>query len=236
MTLILRNTLTISIILMLMACSSGSVNQTNGVKAQAKLEIVQWPIIYNDKREQLSLEYLATRYDIKTEKAKITPKMVVVHWTAIPTLEASFNAFNSPMLPSSRDKISSASQLNVSAHYLVDRDGTIYQLLPNTTFARHVIGLNHSAIGIENVGNGSTLPLTAEQLEANIALIKQLTQDYPIEYVIGHHEYRNFINHPLWKEVNPNYLTEKVDPGEAFITQIRDALAELDLKPVPDSK
>lgn len=222
--------------LWLTACSLSSIDQVTDEKVQPQLDIVQWPIIYDEKREKLSLDYLSTRYGIKAEKAKITPKMVVVHWTAIPTLEASYNAFKSPLLPSSRDKISSASQLNVSAHYLIDRDGTIYQLLPNTTFARHVIGLNHSAIGIENVGNGSTLPLTSEQLEANIALIKHLSQDFPIEFVIGHHEYRRFINHPLWKETNPNYLTEKVDPGEAFITQIRDALSELNLKQLPDSK
>lgn len=45
-----------------------------------------------------------------------------------------------------------SSALNVSTQFLVDRDGTIFRLLPDTTFARHVIGLNHLAIGIENIG------------------------------------------------------------------------------------
>ncbi|WP_286233955.1 N-acetylmuramoyl-L-alanine amidase [Thalassotalea sediminis] len=234
MLLSVRNICTTLSLLWLMACSSSVEQQAAKKNESAALEVVQWPIIYNDKREQLSLEYLDKRYGIKAEKAHITPKMVVVHWTAIPTLKASFNAFNSPMLPSARSKISSASQLNVSAHYLIDRDGTIYQLLPNTTFARHVIGLNHSAIGIENVGNGSTLPLTSEQLKANIALIKQLSEEFPIDYVIGHYEYKNFANHPLWKEVNPNYLTTKTDPGETFINQIRASLTNLNLKKVPD--
>lgn len=234
MLLTVRKIFTFSSLLWLMACSTGVEQQTAKKNTTKELEVVQWPIIYNDKREQLSLEYLDKRYGIKAEKAQITPQMVVVHWTAISTLKASFNAFNSPMLPSARSKISSASQLNVSAHYLIDRDGTIYQLLPNTTFARHVIGLNHSAIGIENVGNGSTLPLTTEQLKANIALIKQLSEEFPIDYVIGHYEYKNFANHPLWKEVNPNYLTEKTDPGETFINQIRASLTDLNLKKVPD--
>ncbi|MCF2947818.1 N-acetylmuramoyl-L-alanine amidase [Paraglaciecola aquimarina] len=234
MRLIVASVCTISLLFLVMACSPQGEQQDKDMQSSSALDIVQWPIIYNDKREQLSLEYLDTRYGIEAQKAQITPKMVVVHWTSIPTLEDSFNAFNSPMLPSSRDKISSASQLNVSTHYLVDRDGTVYQLLPNTTFARHVIGLNHSAIGIENVGNGSSLPLTAEQLTANIALIKQLSQEFPIDYVIGHYEYKNFVNHPLWKEVNPNYLTDKTDPGETFIKQIRASLTELRLKDVPD--
>ncbi|MGB1198387.1 MAG: N-acetylmuramoyl-L-alanine amidase [Thalassotalea sp.] len=240
MILTIRNVSLISTLLFLVSCSSLVQQETNVANATKKaseasqLNIIQRPIIYNDKREELSLEYLSTRYNMKMEKAKITPKMVVVHWTAIPSLQGSFNAFNEPMLPSFRDKISSASQLNVSAHYLVDRDGTIYQLLPNTTFARHVIGLNHSAIGIENVGNGSSLPLTTEQLAANVALIKHLSEEYPIEYVIGHYEYRHFANHPLWKEVNPNYLTVKTDPGEKFIREIRLSLSELTLKDVPE--
>ncbi|GHE98555.1 N-acetylmuramoyl-L-alanine amidase [Thalassotalea profundi] len=230
---IFKYILMITLLLVLMACNS-PVKEAPKVSSQ--LNIIQKPIIYDAKREELSLEYLSTRYNMKMDKAQITPKMVVVHWTAIPTLEASFNAFYKPMLPSFRSKISSASQLNVSAHYLIDRDGTIYQLLPNTTFARHVIGLNHSAIGIENVGNGSNLPLTAEQLTANIELIKQLSKAYPIEYVIGHHEYRNFSKHPLWKEVNPNYLTVKTDPGETFMTNIRASLTDLNLKKVPELK
>lgn len=186
--------------------------------------------MFDEKRETLSLDYLRERYGMVQKDATITPKMVVVHWTAIDSFETSFNVFNKPELPSSREKISSASTLNVSAHYLIDRDGTIYQLLPNTTFARHVIGLNHSAIGIENVGNGSTLPLTDKQLKSNIALIKSLSKRFPLEYVIGHYEYKLFIGHPLWKEVDPGYLTQKTDPGESFINNVRNSLSGLKLK------
>ena len=63
---------------------------------------------------------------------------------------------------------------DIGYHFLIDRDGTIYQLLPDTTFARHVIGLNHSAIGIENIGDGNKYPLTDAQLKANIELINSL--------------------------------------------------------------
>ena len=42
--------------------------------------------------------------------------------------------------------------LNVSSHYLVDRDGTIYQLTPETILNRHAIGVNWCSIGIENIG------------------------------------------------------------------------------------
>lgn len=218
------------LLLSLISCSS---KQTTEHTSDPRLIIIQKPIIFDAERERLSLEYLSQRYNMQQTKATITPKMVVVHWTAIPTFERSFAAFNPSKLPESRVKISSASQLNVSAHYLIDRDGSIYQLLPNTTFGRHVIGLNHSAIGIENVGDGSTLPLTAEQLKSNIALIEQLSKEFSIEYVIGHFEYTYFSKHPLWKEVNPNYLTEKIDPGIEFITKIRSSLSHLSLKAMP---
>ncbi len=201
--------------------------------AKPELKIIQRPIVFNQEREQLSIEYLKQRYNMVQSKATITPKMVVVHWTAINSLEDSFKVFNKAKLPASRAKISSASALNVSAHFLIDRDGTIYQLLPETTFARHVIGLNHSAIGIENVGNGDSHPLTEEQLQANINLIKQLSTRHAIEYVIGHYEYKQFIDHPLWKEVDPGYLTEKTDPGAEFIESVRAGLTGLKLKMVP---
>ncbi len=203
------------------------------VANDAEVKIIQRPIIFDQERERLSLEYLQQRYAITQSKATIIPKMVVVHWTAINSLENSFKVFNSPRLPASREKISSASALNVSAHFLVDRDGSIYQLLPETTFARHVIGLNHSAIGIENVGDGNSHPLTEKQLESNIKLIKKLSKKYSIEYVIGHYEYKRFIGHPLWKEVDPGYLTEKTDPGVDFIEQVRSGLSDIGLTQLP---
>ena len=218
--------------LILIACATNPNQQEDS----SNLTIIQKPILYNEQREQLSLEYLKQRYNMIQEKATIIPKMVVVHWTVIPTMQGTYDAFYAPTLPESRAKISSASQLNVSSQYLIDRDGSIYQLLPDTTFARHVIGLNHSAIGIENVGNGTDLPLTDAQLKSNIALIKQLSLKYPIEYVIGHYEYTNFIDHPLWKETNPGYLTDKNDPGEDFVKKVRSGLSELKLKTVPQKK
>ena len=124
--------------------------------------------------------------------------------------------------------------LNVSAHFLVDRDGTIHQLLPDTTFARHVIGLNHCAIGIENVGNGTDLPLTDAQFESNVALIRMLHEKHDIEYLVGHHEYTQFIDHPLWKESDSGYLTDKEDPGDEFMTRLRSTLADLNIKAPPD--
>lgn len=192
------------------------------------------PIVFDGERKQLSLDYMETRYGVKKDSAIIDPKIVVIHWTAIPTLEQSFNAMNPAQLPGSREKIGSASRLNVSAQFLVDRDGTIFRLLPDNAFARHVIGLNNRAIGIENVG-GSKAPLTRAQLKANEALVRYLAGRYDIEYLIGHYEYKSFEGNPLWEEKDPNYRTEKIDPGPAFMKKIRKKVKDLGLKGVPDN-
>lgn len=201
--------------------------------SQKSITIMDRPIIFNDERKQLSLEYMQEHYGMTPETPVIEPKMIVLHWTAIPTFAGSFAAFNPVHLLSSREKIATASALNVSVPYLIDRDGIIYQLMPDTLFARHVIGLNHCAIGIENVGDGDENPLTEAQLEANIYLVRYLADKYNIEYVIGHHEYKNFIDHPLWKEKDPNYLTDKTDPGDEFMEKVRSQLTDLNLKPLP---
>ena len=204
-----------------------------GCKQSADIVIIDKPITFDAEREQLSLEYLRKRHGLEQGTATINPQMVVVHWTVIPTLEGSFKAFDPVKLPSSRSQISGASELNVSAHFLVDRDGTIYQLLPSNTFARHTIGLNHTAIGIENIADGKSLPLTDEQIRANIDLILHLSEQHQIEYVIGHHEYQQFIGHPLWLETDATYLTTKTDPGDSNMRRIRAGLARLDLRSVP---
>lgn len=191
------------------------------------------PVIFDAQRKQLSLDYMADRYGIHKETAFIDPKIIVLHWTAIPTLEQSFEAMNPVLLSTFRKQIGGVSNLNVSAQFLVDRDGTIFQLLPETAFARHVIGLNYTAIGIENVG-GSKNGLTRAQLKANEQLVRYLTGRYKIEYLIGHYEYQNFIGHSLWREQDPNYLTQKTDPGKSFMKKIRHKLKDLDLKAAPN--
>ena len=136
-------------------------------------------------------------------------------------MEATFNTFNPSTLSNNRADIQSAGALNVSSQFLVDTDGTIYRLMPETTMARHVIGLNHCAIGIENVGPGADGKLTLAQLESNVILINYLQKKYPIKFVIGHYEYQNFVGHPLWLEKDAGYRTEKVDPGIEFMEALR---------------
>lgn len=202
--------------------------------AQKKtFRILDKPIVYDETRRQLSLDYLRERHGIERSSPRIDPKMIVLHWTVIPTVEATFDAFNPALLPGSREGIASASALNVSSQFLIDRDGTVFRLMPDTAFARHVIGLNYCAIGIENIGSERQL-LTKSQLKANEQLIRYLTAKHPqVEYLIGHYEYRKFEHSPLWKETDHAYRTVKSDPGIRFMRKIRKNTADLKLKAIP---
>jgi len=198
---------------------------------KASFRIIEKPITWNAEREALSVQYLKDRHGLDQKEATINPQMVVVHWTAIDNIEVTFDVFDSPTIGGRAD-LTSASNLNVSSQFLIDRDGTIFRLLPDRTFARHTIGLNYLAIGIENVG-GADSPLTKAQLKANEELIRYLKKKYPIDYVIGHHEYQNFQTTPLWKEEDPDYRTVKTDPGDKFMEKLRKNLSDLGLKPIP---
>ncbi|WP_333607269.1 N-acetylmuramoyl-L-alanine amidase [Arsukibacterium sp.] len=198
-----------------------------------ELEIIQKPIVFDEQRKALTLQYMQERYTMVQQEPTITPRMVVVHWTVIPTLQQTFDAFNPPLLPVARDGIRAGGDLNVSSQFVIDRDGSIYQLMPETTMARHTIGLNYTAIGIENIADGTTLPMTEAQLHANARLIRYLASKYPIEYVIGHSEYHLFRHTPWWKETDANYFTEKNDPDIAFMQRLRSKLSDLSLSPLP---
>ena len=200
-----------------------------------EIRIIDKPIIFDKQRAQLTLEYMSERYDMVKESPTIEPRMIVVHWTVFPTLEEAFEAFKNPLLPNYRPDIEDVSGLNVSSQFMVDRDGTIYRLMPETTMARHVIGLNHCAIGIENVGGTDKNPLTDEQLESNIWLVNYLTKKYNIEYLIGHYEYTLFEGHEYWLEKDEGYRTEKTDPGQDFMNRIRLATKNLNFKPIPET-
>ncbi len=206
------------------------------VSCSVSRKIIDRPIVFDEERIQLTRDYQLEHYGLQEESIVMEPKLIVLHWTAIPTLEGSYDAFLKSKLPTLRADIQQAGLLNVSSHFLVDRDGTINRLMPENYVARHVIGLNHSAIGIENVGGTEDTPLTELQLKANIYLIKYLAKKYKIDYLLGHYEYPLFVGHPLWLEQDEGYRTKKVDPGTDFMLKIRVATKKLKFKPLPQEQ
>lgn len=198
------------------------------------INIIEKPISFDNERIELTKDYLQKRYGLPGDSINIVPKMIVLHHTVVPTFQKTFEVFDPATLPNWRPEIENVSGLNVSSQFVVDRDGTIYRLMPENRMARHVIGLNHCAIGVENVGGTPELPLTKAQVKANIKLVRYLAHKYNIEYLIGHHEYTRFEGHELWLEVDDGYRTKKTDPGEEFMQKVRKATKKLNFKLVPE--
>ncbi|MCK4441959.1 MAG: N-acetylmuramoyl-L-alanine amidase [Sulfurovaceae bacterium] len=203
--------------------------------AQESIKIIDKPIIFKQKRIDMTKEYIKKHYGLVVDNINITPKIIVLHWTADMSFNRSFNRLKPQRLFSDRKDIVKASALNVSAHFLVARDGTIYRLMPETWMARHVIGLNYSAIGVENVGGRGNKKddLTPAQLKSNIKLVRYLKDKYPtITHLIGHYEYRELEGSDLWLEKDKGYRTVKNDPGKKFMRDVRKAVKDLNLSKI----
>lgn len=200
--------------------------------------IQDWPLPNEEQRQVLTQNYIQSHCGAPcivddTYPFEMTPKMVVIHWTAGGSAKSAWNTFSSATLHG-RSDIQTGGALNVSSQFLVDRDGQIFQLRPETHISRHCIGLNHLSIGIENVADGSKYPFTEAQLKANVELIRYLSKKYPITHVIGHHEHNLFESHPYFQETNPKYRTVKIDPGDAIMSQIRTKITDLTLSGPPE--
>lgn len=200
------------------------------------LRIVSKPINFDQERIQLTIAYRRAHQDAKASDVIIQPKMIILHWTAVPSFQSSWNYFNRTRAEAARPDLAAAGEVNVSTHFLVDRDGTIYRLMPETWMARHCIGLNHVAISVENVGDGARFPLTPAQVSADAALVRYLAGKYPITHLIGHLEYRHMEGTPFFLELDPNYRNNKPDPGTDFMRQVREMVADLKLQGPPSAK
>lgn len=197
------------------------------------LRIKNKPINFDQERIQLTIDYRRAHQDSKANDVTIQPRMIILHWTGIASFDSTWKYFNRTRAETARSELAAAGEVNVSAHFLVDRDGTIYRLMPETWMARHCIGLNHVAIGIENVGDGDKSPLTPEQMKADAALVRYLAGRYPITHLIGHMEYRRMEGTPYFLELEPKYRNTKPDPGAEFMRRVREQVADLKLQGPP---
>lgn len=147
----------ISLLLALFFCVPAFVTSEKNVAAEGKsirqpasvlLRTVTAPVIIDrpvrltEYRKQLTREYAFQHYG--EEFTEIVPQVVIVHWTESPEADGVYEYFYK--------EARADGTLNVCSQFLVDRDGTIFRLTPETMLDRHAIGYNWCAIGIENVG------------------------------------------------------------------------------------
>ena len=146
--------------------------------------IVWKPIPYGRQRKAEMAAYAERHYGIHSWR--LHPKVIVEHFTGSDSFSSAWNTFaaNTPD-PELRELPGTC------AHFIVDRDGTIYQLVRLGIMCRHTVGLNYVAIGIENVGtsDGEILRDRA-QLRSSLALAAWLVGRFHVRIrnVIGHSE------------------------------------------------
>lgn len=110
------------------------------------------------------------------------PNYVILHHTGSDSVERALQALTSPLR-------------RVSAHYLIGRDGTIFQLADESARAWHAgqswwggqVDINSASIGIELDNNGNE-PFAESQISALIALLGDLRERFeiPAANVIAH--------------------------------------------------
>ena len=122
--------------------------------------------------------------------------MIVEHYTASDSFSSAFSTFAADTPDAELHELP-----GVCAHFVIDKDGTIYQLVPLTVMCRHTVGLNYAAIGIEHVGLSDAEVLgDPAEMRASLALTAWLMGRFhiAIRNVIGHNE---SLSSPFHKEL-----------------------------------
>src|SRR6478736_8667464 len=161
------------------------VAATVAVGLPPKPAIVQKPIPFGTARRAETAAYAKRHYGIATWRLT-TPHVIVEHYTATSSFASAWNTFASDAPDAELGE-----RPGTCAHFVIDRDGTIYQLVPLGVICRHTVGLNWTAIGIEHVGTSDRSILdNPRQLQASLRLTLWLMSRYRISLpnVIGHAE------------------------------------------------
>ena len=150
-----------------------------------KPTIVQSPIPFGRARKRQMKAYARRHYRINSHLLK-RPRTIVQHFTASNSYQSAFNTFASNARDSELGELP-----GVCTHFVIERNGRIHQLVEERFMCRHVIGLNHTAIGIEHVGTSDAQVMrTRRQLRASLRLTRWLQRRHRIatRRVIGHAE------------------------------------------------
>jgi N-acetylmuramoyl-L-alanine amidase len=156
--------------------------------------IVWKPIPFGPKRKAETAQYAARHYGVHSWV--LHPRLIVEHFTANESFSATWNTFAADTPDPELGELP-----GTCAHFVIDRDGTIYQLVPLNVMCRHTVGLNYVAIGIEHVGISDAEVLhDAAQIRSSLLLTRWLMSKFHIalKNVIGHNE---SLSSPFHKEL-----------------------------------
>jgi N-acetylmuramoyl-L-alanine amidase len=147
--------------------------------------IVHDPIPFGSVRIAETRRYAVRHYGLHRARL-IAPKVIVEHMTENTSFPATFNTFAPDVADIELHELP-----GTCAHFVIDTDGTIHQLVSLKWICRHTVGLNWTAIGIEHVGFREAGVLgSVRMLRASLRLTRWLQAKYEItdDNVIGHAE------------------------------------------------
>jgi beta-N-acetylhexosaminidase len=171
-------------------------------RAVAPAPVVSKPIPYGATRRAEMRAYARRHYGIDDFRLR-RPRVIVEHYTVTDSFGPVFDTF-----ATDRPDVELGELPGVCSHFVVDRDGTIYGLVPTTIMCRHTVGLNYTAIGIEHVGQSDGQVLgNPRQMAASLRLTRMLQGRYGIRSsnVIGHAE---SLSSPFHRERVPSLRTQ----------------------------
>ena len=184
--------------------------------------IVQDPIPFGPAREQQMAAYAREHYGIDSYKL-VHPHLVIWHYTESATFASVWNTFAADVPDVTYHELP-----QVCSHFVVDTNGTIYQLVALDIMCRQVVGLNYTSIGIENVGfSDAGVMHDKAQFDASLALTRWLRCRYaiPVSGVIGHNE---SLSNPYYRELVPSFRGQThLDFNRADMNVVRAAVAKL---------
>ena len=154
-------------------------------RAVAPPRTVRKPIPFGDQRKQEMRAYANRHYGIDDYRLR-DPKVIVEHYTATNSFSSVWDTF-----ANDQPDVELHELPGVCSHYVIDRDGTVYRLVPTSVMCRHTVGLNWTAIGIEHVGTSDGQVMgNRRQRRASLRLTRYLQGRHGIRTrnVIGHNE------------------------------------------------
>jgi N-acetylmuramoyl-L-alanine amidase len=146
------------------------------------------PIPFGAKRRADMADYAQRHYGFHGFRLR-RPRVIVQHYTVTDSFQPVFDYFSRNEPDPEHNELP-----GICAHYVIDRDGTIYRLVPTSLMCRHTVGLNWTAIGIEHVGRSDAQVMgNTRQLAASLRLTRALQGRHGIatRNVIGHNENRD---------------------------------------------
>jgi beta-N-acetylhexosaminidase len=206
-----------------LACGlAGEASAATGGAPLPPPHIVKDPIPFGAAREQQMRAYALEHYGIDSYKL-VHPHLIIWHYTESATFQSVFSTFANDVPDVTYHELP-----QVCAHFVIDTTGTIYELVPLALMCRQVVGLNYTAIGIENVGFSDQQVMgNAAQFRAGLELTRWLRcrENIPVANVIGHNE---SLSSPYYRELVPAFRGQThLDFNRADMNVVRARVAQL---------